>query len=159
MPRVHHVKSARKPIPSAGINVGDSYYWWKFRFGGKRISKTYPRRSQTTQSNFYSTLYDIEDSIKNPGSLEDIRDLIEDLSGRLNDLRDECQSALDNMPDNLRDSSLSGELLQQRVDDLDGLISELDGIDVPDDPEEDETEEEACERIMEEIAGANWGIG
>ena len=38
MPRVHHVKSARKDNPVA--KKGESYYWWKFRYGGKRYSKT-----------------------------------------------------------------------------------------------------------------------
>lgn len=31
MPRVTHVKKARKAIPGTDIKVGDSYYWWKFR--------------------------------------------------------------------------------------------------------------------------------
>ena len=34
MPRVHFVKKARKDYPSTGIQKGDSYYWWQFRYGG-----------------------------------------------------------------------------------------------------------------------------
>ena len=29
MPRVIHVKKARKARPEYGIAVGDSYYWWR----------------------------------------------------------------------------------------------------------------------------------
>ena len=50
MPRVHFVKVARKPIPHAGVAVGESYFWWKFRYGGRRVSKARPRPSQLTQS-------------------------------------------------------------------------------------------------------------
>lgn len=61
MPRVHHVMKARKAQPHAGIEAGDEYYWWKFRYGGKRVSKTYPRRSALTQSQYYAAQYDAED--------------------------------------------------------------------------------------------------
>ena len=63
MPRVKHVQSARKAIPSAGIEVGDSYYWWKFRYGGKRVSKTYPKRSQLTQS-LWSSVYAAQEELE-----------------------------------------------------------------------------------------------
>ena len=42
MPRVNYVKKARKAIPGADIKVGDAYYWWKFRYGGKHVSKIRP---------------------------------------------------------------------------------------------------------------------
>jgi len=62
------VKSARKAIPDHGIKVGDSYYWWKFRFGGKHISRYWPRPSQLTQSEFYSTLYGCQETIEDLGN-------------------------------------------------------------------------------------------
>jgi hypothetical protein len=61
MPRVNFVKKARKAIPSSGIKVGDSYYWWKFRYGGKFVSKERPRQSQLTQSKL-SGVYAAEES-------------------------------------------------------------------------------------------------
>ena len=63
MPRIHHVKSARKNYPSAGIKKGDSYYWWKFRYSSRQLSKTPPRASQLTQSEFLSQVYDLQDAI------------------------------------------------------------------------------------------------
>jgi hypothetical protein len=57
MARAHFVKKARKAIPGTDIKKGDSYYWWKFRFGGKRTSKTAPKASQLTQSEFWVVGY------------------------------------------------------------------------------------------------------
>ena len=43
MPRVNYVKKARKNNPA--VKRGESYFWWKFRYGGKQYSKTRPRQS------------------------------------------------------------------------------------------------------------------
>lgn len=164
MARANFVKAARKDIPGTDIKKGDSYYWWKFRFGGKRVSKTAPSRSDLTQSAFYGTLYEIEDRFGGGfATVEDLQSEVENAISDLEALRDECQEKLDAIPDNLRDTSSSGELLQSRVDELDGLIDELNGLDFEFDPEEgegeDEAEANAVERLLDEIGGANWGIG
>lgn len=132
MPRVHHVKSARKDNPVA--KVGESYYWWKFNFGQKMFSKTPPRRSQLTQSAFLSEMYDIEDEINSfsASDMEEVDSFIDDIRDRLRNLRDETQSSLDNMPYHLQETSDSGILMQERVDNVDAMIDELDGIDTDD---------------------------
>lgn len=61
MPRVHYVKKARKDNPA--VKAGEPYYWWKFRYGGKRYSRTRPTRSQLTQSDKLARIYSCEDSI------------------------------------------------------------------------------------------------
>lgn len=61
MPRVHYVKKARKDNPA--VEKGESYYWWKFRYAGKRYSKTRPRPSQLTQSDKLSRLFEAQESI------------------------------------------------------------------------------------------------
>ena len=61
MPRLHFVKHARKAIPSIKVEKGDSYYWWKFPYRPRTVSKTRPRRSQLTQSEFYAAMWDHED--------------------------------------------------------------------------------------------------
>ena len=151
MPRVYHVKKARKADPNAGIEVGDEYYWWKFRFGPKRKSKTYPRRSQLTQSGFLSQLYDIEDGMaerfSDVDTLEDERD---GLADELDQLRDECQESLDNMPYHLQDTSDAGILLTERIEGLDDWSSQIRDIDC-DTREEDEPDEDFLSRIVEEI--------
>lgn len=188
MARANFVRAARKNIPGTDIKEGDSYWWWKFRFGGKRVSKTKPTRSDLTQSAFYGTLYEIEDRFDGAWSeIDDLQSEVESAISDLEALRDECQEKLDAMPEALQDSSSSGELLASRVDELESLISELDGIDFDlDEPDEDEgverdedesdedyavrkaehhearveeAKEAAIERIVAEITGANWDIG
>ena len=132
MARATFVQKARKDIPDAGIKAGESYYWWKFRFGGKRYSKVAPKRSQLTQSSFYATIYDIEDEVigkaeANDG-LESVRD---DVVSQLEDLKSECESNLENIPENLKEGS-SGQLLHERIDALDNAIQEFEGLEFPD---------------------------
>ena len=142
MPKVHFVKSARKENSVA--KVGESYYWWQFRFGGKRFSKTYPKRSQLTQSPFLSELYDVEDRIGDSIDEDQAAEIICDLEA----LRDECQYSLDNMPEHLQEASDSGMLLQERIDNLEDWISEIENIDW-----ESTTPEEAAEIIADANPG------
>lgn len=132
MARVHFVKEARKDYPEIEVKKGESYYWWQFRFGPKRKSKTAPRRAQLTQSGFLSQLYDIEDGL--PGrftglDIDDVLGEIDNLVSEIEDMKGDCESALENMPDNLRESSNSGITLQERIDGLDNWISELQSAD------------------------------
>lgn len=89
-----------------------------------------------------------------------------DIAGILEDLRDEAQTALDNMPDNLRETSSTGELLQSRIDSLEAAIDSLNDInaeqlgdDAEDeaksnvDREEYETEEEYQDALEEYSQG------
>jgi len=63
MARANFVKAAAKDYPEQGIKKGDSYYWWKFRHGGKRYSKTMPKQSQLTQSEFLSGVWSVEETL------------------------------------------------------------------------------------------------
>lgn len=126
MPRVITVQKARKDYPDSGIKKGDKYYHWKFPYGSKVKSKTYPKRSQLTKSPYKSSAYDIDDNIQ---ALEDPEEL-SSIMDEIESLRDEAQDALDNMPEYLQETSSSGETLQQYVDDLDEWHQELDAIDI-----------------------------
>lgn len=146
MPRVHFVKKARKAVPSADIKVGDSYYWWANRVGRssiKRYSKTAPSRSQTTLSSFYSQLWEIQDrgwNADNPSDLESLRD---DVVSDLESLKEECEENLSNMPEHLQESSV----LNDRIDELDSLISDLQNVDFDyDEPDESELRQDLEER-------------
>jgi hypothetical protein len=143
MPRVTHVKKARKDNPVC--KKGESYYWWKFRYGGKRYSLTRPRPSQLTQSAYFGTLYSMQEEIEDWSgeTYDDFESLKEDITSQIDDLRSETQDSLDNMPDQLQYSP-TGELLQERVDALDSAESELDCIDEFDEeePEEDDFDNE-----------------
>lgn len=133
MPRVTHVKSARKDNPVA--KKGESYYWWKFRYGGKRYSLTYPKPSQLTQSAYFGAVYDLIDTINDwsidpeeEGAVESMRD---EIYGSVEEIQSECQDSLDNMPESLQYSP-TGELLQERIDACDSAMSELDSVEEPD---------------------------
>lgn len=111
------------------INKGESYYTWSFMYGGTFFSKTAPRPSQLTQSEFSSQYYAMQESIEDftPEDAESFKEFVENLISEMETLRDECQDKLDNMPESLQ-CAPSGELLQERIDEMDNLISELEGI-------------------------------
>ena len=156
-------KSKRNPNgDEIRIAKGESYYWWKFRFGGLHISKTRPKQSQLTQSEFLGTMYDIQDTISELTVDDDFESSISEITSELETLRDECEERRGNMPEQLQDSG-SGEMLQNRYDEVDNMISELEGVDVEVDEgeikedvkanaekEEGETQEEFKDRVEEE---------
>jgi hypothetical protein len=133
MPRVTFVKKARKDNPVA--KRGESYYWWKFKFGAKHYSLTPPKRSQLTQSNFFSQMYDIEDEVlgnfAGMQSVDDLQSVVEDAADQIRALGEECQDNLYNMPESLQESP-TGELLQSRIDECEGMAEELEGVDLDD---------------------------
>jgi hypothetical protein len=160
MAKVHHVKAARKPIKEAGVKVGESYYWWKFRRGARRVSKTYPRRSQLTQSDFLSQAYDIEDHIAAlkaqdyMGDPDSLKSDLDDIASEIRSLGEEQADKLSNMPDSLQNGP-TGELLQQRADECEAWADEIEGIevDVPEDADEDGVLS-AIEAAIQEAQGA-----
>lgn len=152
MTRVNFVKKARKDNPV--VKKGESYYWWKFPFGGKHYSATHPKRSQLTQSDFLAQVYDIEDEMNGNSNIEQF--MIDEWISELESLRDECQDKLDNMPEQLQEGSSSGQLLQERIDALDDWISSLENIDCEID--DDENEEDRMEEIKGEVSDANPGV-
>jgi hypothetical protein len=141
MARVTFVKSARKDNPVA--KKGESYYWWKPMVGGrggaKRYSKERPSRSQLTQSEFLSTLYDIEDgSMSEAHTPEDFREVAE----ALRELGQEQQEKYDNMPDGLQQGD-TGQMLEERASGCDSWADEID------------TAADELESALEEV-DANW---
>jgi len=165
MPRVHHVKKARKDNPVC--KAGESYYWWKFAFGSKRYSLTRPRSSQLTQSEFYSELFLLKESLEDtPVTGDDLRDWREGAIGDLENLSSDCYDKRSNMPDSLQDSP-TGELLENRACEVESLRSELENVDL-EEPEQkplDEMSEEELEILdefweekKEELFGCNWTI-
>lgn len=123
---------------------GEIYYTWKFRRSGIFKSRTYPKQSQLTQSDFLSTVYGIMENT--PEYFEDkdmISAWVEDVYDEIEQLRDEQEEKRDNMPYQLQDSG-SGETLQNRYDSLQEWLDELDNI-----REACEDEEMDAEEIVE----------
>lgn len=145
MTRLHHVKKARKTYRGTSIKKGDSYFWWKFRRGIKHRSKIQPRPSQLTQSAFWSSylasMEGFEDSVGKASSGDDLREAVSSLVEALEEIKTETEEKKENMPEPLQQGE-TGELLQERIDGLEELISELQGVEVEDDEESDDDEEE-----------------
>jgi hypothetical protein len=148
MPRVTFVKAAQKDNPVC--SKGESYYWWKFRFGGKHFSLTPPRGSQLTQSAYYGAVRGMCESIEDQFSagvdVEGIEGITSDIASQLGELADEARESLENMPEGLQQGD-TGQLLEERADTCESSQSEIEGIDIDfqselDDEDEDVTDDD-----------------
>ena len=129
MARATFVKKARKDIPNTDIKAGDSYYWWAFMSGGrggpKRYSKTRPRASQLTQSEFLSEIYAAQELLDAASDADSTIAALEDARSAVESAKDNCEDKLSNMPDSLQQGT-TGQLLQDRIDNCERIISEID---------------------------------
>jgi hypothetical protein len=152
MPRVNSVKRARKEFTTTEdrvlIKKGDPYYYWKFRHGGYRTSSVFPKPQQLTQSGYKIAIYDLSDRISTMSADENIANDIQELIDEIQNLKDEQEESLSNMPEHLQDSSSSGQMLTERIDALDNAISELEGIDT-DVEEYDENSPDIVDQVTE----------
>lgn len=160
MPKVTHVKKARRALPDHDIKVGDEYWWWSSKMGRyfvKHYSKTPPKPSQLTGSEFHRTLLEIEEDYQNQTEFQTADDLssaLQDIYDRVESLKNETQDKLDNMPEGLQQGP-TGEMLQNRVDELDTWLSEIDPNDMPDreDFESDEDFKAELESKWQDVMG------
>ena len=128
MPRVHFVKSARKDNPA--VKKGESYYWWKFRYGGKRYSKTAPKQSQLTQSEFLSRVYALMEEIGEQSnnsfeSVEDFNAWLQEKKDEAEELVDMTQESLENIPWELQET----HMLTERLESIEDFNNELECVD------------------------------
>jgi hypothetical protein len=174
MARATFVKKAQKDIPGTDIKKGDSYYWWKFRYGGKHVSKTPPRASQLTQSAYKSGMYDLQERAEDvakavrSGEMDfaTAKSELESIASDVRDLGKEQSDNRDNMPVGLQDGE-AGELLQTRYDTCETIADELDAIEEPtedNDPDDDGTtstedkQQELRDQMADEIDNVSWDI-
>ena len=174
MPRVHHVKKARKD--NSAVKKGESYFWWKTRrtvgksfIGTKHRSKTRPKPSQLTSSEFMRQLLslteqlgdacsgaDVENPVAAAQELESSRDSVAD---ELEALGDEQGEKRDNMPDGLRDGP-TGEMLDERAEGCREMAEELRGVDCNiDDPEDLAIQQSALDDITQNLEGVEYSGG
>src|SRR5215813_2956291 len=95
MPKVHELKAA-KDYPDIDVKKGETYYKWsiKLQRGGiVRKSKTYPRPSQLTVSDFWVAYYSareaFEDALAGADSFASLEDARSDFASELETIRDE----------------------------------------------------------------------
>ena len=145
MARIEQQKARKKYICSKcgnSINKGETYSLLKMMYQKPKraCSKCGFARSETTTSDYYATIWDIEDNLQ-IDSQEDLEDLINELEN----LQEELEERLENMPEQLQYAP-NGELLQERIDDIESAISELENIEFPD----EETAKEEIETVEKE---------
>lgn len=146
MARVHTLKAA-KDYPEIGVVKGDTYYKWSRKIpsgGGWRSatfkSKTYPKRSRLTSSEFLGAVYDLEDQISDAESPDDLEGFAEDARG----IGSEQEEKFENLPEGLQGSS-TGELLQERAQQCEEWANQIeeaanawrDAIEAADDDDEE----------------------
>lgn len=129
MAKIHYVKKCRVDNPA--VKRGEGFYWWKLPFGEKQYSKTYPSRSQLTDSDYLGCVFDLQDSIKGYTWIEqeaDFSDMMDEIIDQVTDIRDQCQLSYDNMAPMLH-SAPNGLLLMARIDACDTALGEVSEMD------------------------------
>lgn len=149
MVKAHFVKSAKIDYPEAGITKGESYWWWQFKFGGKRVSKEEPRHSELTRSGFLHSLYVIKEKIEDLKIDDDLNEERNEIVVDLDILRDECNERLNNTP--AFEESDAADLLRERSDCIQEMIDEFKSIDLAFDDETSEDEREAGLSAMKNV--------
>lgn len=140
------------------IAKGESYWWWAFKNGGKHLSKTQPKQSQLTQSNYLGQLYTIQESMDEIECTDpsDIESIVDGFKSDLENLRDETQGSLDNMPEGLQQGD-TGQLLQERIDACENAISEFESIEFEyEEPEDSDLKTEIAEEEDIDTEKENW---
>ena len=169
MPRIHFVKKARKDNPVA--KKGESYFWWKNRVtcgksyrGIKRYSKTRPRPSQLTTSEFLSSVYSVQERAQDADNelvdpseqMEAFESLASELSGELESIASEQEEKRDNMPDGLQQGP-TGALLEERAQYCRDMAERYTSIDFSlDDNDALETQEERVEEALGELGDVEY---
>jgi len=149
------------------INKGETYYAWSL-FGDKspRISKTPPTRQQLTRSDFKISLYNLEDRLSglNAGNYSDNDEFKSEIESIIEDIRslaDEQEEKLGNMPESLQYAP-TGEILQNRADELNNWAEYIEGVDLDcDECEEGEDIDETAltehlENKIEELQACSY---
>jgi len=149
MPRVHFVKKARKDNPSA--KKGESYYWVAQKTGPRSSRKLYfknrPRPSQYQTSDYYGTVYALQEQVEDVSIIEDAiyceeaASTLESVREEFAQCRDEQEEKYCNMEYAWPNGCPAMELLEQRresLEELDTAIGEaqdsLENISWPDKP-------------------------
>ena len=136
MAKVQLIKKARKAWCCqkchAEIKVGDPYYRAEVNFGPVfiRCTSCGLKSYEATTSEYTQRVGQlVNEWVDTYGVSEDA---LEEIKSEIEEIKDDVESRLDEMPDQLRDSSSSGELLQERLDNLESAYDDLDAIDVDD---------------------------
>ena len=128
---------------------GETYYWYKKRYGGRIEKREYPKPSELTSSEFLTSVYEIGETIPDFGSFQEIESWIEETKETLETVLEETDEKLNNLPEQLQYAPV-GELLQNRVDSVQEWIDGLDTIELEPEQSEQDWKEEYREDYNDE---------
>ena len=140
MARINTVQKSRKEKVCGRcgktIPVGSKYFYIDFYSGrtAVRCENCGFKKSETTENYYLQQVYGLQENYEerlHNSTGEDLEDIKSELVDELETLKDECQERFDNIPEQLQDGD-AGQLLQERIDSLDGVISDVDSTDVQD---------------------------
>lgn len=133
------------------IHKGDQYFKIEAMYAKTkyRCCDCKPERSELTSSEYLSWLYDLQDHVSERYDLrsEEGKD---ELYSELENMRDDLQGHLDDMPEQLQAVG-SGEILSTRIDSLDSAMSTIEDLEFPDE-EDEEFQKESDELICVEVS-------
>jgi chromosome segregation ATPase len=161
---VIYVKKAQKDNPA--VKKGEEYWWVSMMTGPRSSTKRYfsrpPRPSETTTSEYYSTCYEIQERfdstlIEDSDTAESVASDLQSASDDLGDLAGELEEKHGSLEEHFPGGSPTMETIQQRMEALETLLSEIDdavseieAIDWDFDKEAEGTKEEQLEVRAEE---------
>ena len=155
--KIHHVKQARKSkykrkCCTCGHEIErfEAYKYAEPYTGPKKFwcHKHSPKRSQLTQSKLSDVLARMEQAEESLPVLVEAGDIVsevEEVAAAARECAEEYQMSLSAMPDQLQDSSSSGEMMQEYIDGLEQFADELECFDSSLDESLDTLEEQVEE--------------
>lgn len=139
MARVRKVEKSRKAQKcgrcGCELPAGSAYFWWAFRFGGKRFRctdmKCRPRPSELTQNEFHRVLLELEERLEEArqafegsGDKDALKGDLESIAEEVRAHGEEQRDKQAELPENFQTSGV-GELLEERADYCENLASEI----------------------------------
>lgn len=101
--------------------AGEYYYTWHPKGQPWQFSKEYPQLPPKEKSEWQEKFDDFSSRVNDCADVEGLEDDADSLKSEIEEYRDELQGRLDNMPYQLQDSSV----LNERIQELDALIDQL----------------------------------
>lgn len=133
MGKVNKIKSSRKEFKCNKCNEvipkGSTYYRGEINFGPTiiRCEKCGLKGYEVTTSDYVMRAGELVEDWSNSYSADESG--LDDIISAVEELKDELQERLDNMPEQLQYAD-TGQLLQERIDGLDSAQSDLESIDI-----------------------------
>lgn len=152
MGKVSIIKKSRKEFKcnkcGKVIPAGSRYYKGEINFGPTivRCEECKLESWEVTTSDYQLSVGQIVYKWRDDYNLEE--GVNEDIASALEEIRDDLQDRLDNMPEGLQEGDV-GQLLQERIDSLEDVISNLEALDI-ESMKEDVATEFADEHLTEE---------